>query len=146
METNRPVGRPSDYSDEIAEIICNRIAEGESLVKICKDESMPGRSTALRWLSIHPKFRDRYALAREAQADYLLEQLLDIADDTEDDTYEDKDGRVRTNHEVVNRSRLRIDTRKWIIAKLAPKKYGDVKDTEAQQTIIRNWIEEPDVQ
>ena len=91
---------------------------------------MPGRSTALRWLSIHPKFRDRYALAREAQADYLLEQLLDIADDTEDDTYEDKDGRVRTNHEVVNRSRLRIDTRKWIIAKLAPKKYGDVKDTD----------------
>lgn len=125
MIEKKDKGRPSDYSEELAEEICLRLSYGEGLVKICKDEGMPHRSTVLRWIAKNKDFCDRYALAREAQADYLLEELLDIADDTSADTYEDKNGVIRTDHENVNRSRLKVDTRKWIIAKLAPKKYGD---------------------
>jgi len=134
--TKADKGRPTDYSDNKADEICELIAEGNSLVKICKREDMPGRSTAMRWLLNHPYFRDRYALARELQADYLFEELLDIADDTFNDAIEDKNGNVRTNWEVVNRSRLRIDTRKWIISKLAPKKYGDRADEVKEEN---NW-------
>jgi hypothetical protein len=130
------LGRPSDYSFELSEEICLRLSYGEGLVKICKDPLMPHRSTVIRWIAKHPDFCDRYALAREAQADYLLEELIDIADDKENDTYEDAKGNIRVDHENVNRSRLRVDTRKWVISKLAPKKYGDRVDLA---TTDHNW-------
>ena len=70
-------------------------------------------------------FRVQYARAREAQADYWAEEIVSIADDGSKDTYLDAQGNERTNHELVNRSRLRVDTRKWLMARMAPKKYGD---------------------
>jgi len=79
----------------------------------------------MRWLAAHAEFRDQYAHAREAQADYWAEEIVEIADDGSNDTYTDKDGNKRTDQEVIARSRLRVDTRKWLMARMAPKKYGD---------------------
>lgn len=98
---------------------------GESLREICRSEDMPGKSTVMRWLAEHQEFRDQYAGAREAQADYYAEEIIEISDDGKNDTYIDDNGNTRTDQEVIGRSRLRVDTRKWLMARMAPKKYGD---------------------
>lgn len=118
-------GRPSSFSQDIADTICSRIAEGESLRTICQADDMPGKSTVFRWLAESETFRDQYARAREAQADYLAEEILGIADNGENDTYVDENGNKRTDQDVIARSRLRVDARKWLASKMAPKKYGD---------------------
>lgn len=125
-----PIGRPSDYSFETAADICSRLAAGEALSKICRDERMPALSTIYVWMSKHPEFAEMYARAREDQADTLADEILEIADDGRNDTYEDEDGRRITDWEIVNRSKLRVDARKWIAAKLKPKKYGDKVSAE----------------
>jgi len=113
------------YTDEIANEICSRLVDGKSLKKICEMDDMPSKSTVFKWLSENETFSDKYARAREAQADTLADEIIDIADDGENDTYEDDEGNVRTNQDVIARSRLRVDARKWIASKLKPKKYGD---------------------
>ena len=120
-----PGGRPSDYKPETATAICERLSQGESLRKICEDEAMPSKSTVMLWLNAHPEFSDQYAHAREAQADHWAEEIVQISDDGANDTYKDDDGNVRTDQDVIARSRLRVDTRKWLMARMAPKKYGD---------------------
>lgn len=124
------MARPSDYSQATADAICARLADGESLRAICRDEGMPDKSTVFRWLAAHDTFRDQYAHAREAQADEMFEDLLDIADDGTRDTYTDSEGRERTDTDVIARSKLRVDTRKWMLARMSPKKYGDRVTTE----------------
>lgn len=119
------MSRPSSYNDETASIICDRIAGGESLRKICACEDMPDKKTVLKWLRDNPEFVTHYACAREAQADHMAEEILEISDESRQDTYIDDDGRVITNQEVIARSRLRVDARKWLASKMAPKKYGD---------------------
>lgn len=117
-----PAGRPSDYSPEIADVICDRLIEGESLRKICLSDDMPNASTICRWLAQREEFRKQYVHAREAQADTLADEILDIADDGSNDYMgEDKtyDG------DAVARSRLRVDARKWYAGKMRPKVYGD---------------------
>lgn len=121
------MGRPSNFSQETADLICDRLANGQSLRKICCDENMPSASTVFRWLSAQPAFQEQYALAREAQADTLFDEMLDIADDGSNDWMADKeeeDG-FRYNGDAVQRSRLRIEARKWMAGKLRPKKYSD---------------------
>ncbi|WP_338688933.1 terminase small subunit protein [Bradyrhizobium sp. 26S5] len=119
------MARPSDYSLQLAALICDRMAEGESLRTICKDEDMPARSTVFLWLAAHKEFSDLYARAVEARAHLLAEEILEISDDGRNDTYRDDDGNVMTDHDVIARSRLRVDSRKWLAARLAPRKYGD---------------------
>jgi hypothetical protein len=118
-------GRPSSYSPELANRICELLAGGQSLRQICAADDMPDKATVLRWLPKHDEFRDQYAHARELQTEYWAEEILEIADDGTGDTYKDENGNERTDHEVVARSRLRVDSRKWLMSKLAPKKYGD---------------------
>lgn len=124
-----PAGRPSDYSRETTTAICVRLGLGESLREICRDENMPTKTTVMRWLAQHAEFRDQYASAREAQADYYAEEIVEIADDGTNDWMERQRGDGSSdeveNKEVLNRSRLRVDTRKWLMARMAPKKYGD---------------------
>jgi len=127
-------GRPSKYSDNLAFHICERLANGESLVRICKDEGMPGLSTVFRWLSENETFRDSYVRAREVQADVLADEILEISDDGTNDTYVDEEGRPRTDYDVIARSKLRVDARKWIAAKLKPKTYGDRQQVDATVT------------
>jgi hypothetical protein len=124
------VGRPSKFTQEIADTICQAIADGMSLRKVCQDEDMPATATVCRWLSENKQFQEQYAHARELQADMLFDEVLDIADDGKGDTYTDDNGEVRTNHDVIARSRLRVDARKWMAGKLRPKKYGEFKAVE----------------
>ena len=124
------MGRPSDYSQEIADAICERIADGESLRAICSAEEYPNKATVFRWLNKNIEFSDQYARAREAQADSLADELLDIADDGSNDwmqRHNDKGEAIgwQINGEHIQRSRVRVDTRKWVASKLKPKKYGD---------------------
>jgi len=122
------MGRPSDYSEEIASKICERLSDGDSLRSICDEEGFPHRNTVRRWLIQFPEFRAQYTLAREEQADTLFDEILDIADDARNDWMarqgENADG-YELNGDHVRRSQMRIDARKWMAGKLAPKKYGD---------------------
>lgn len=95
---------------------------------VCLAEDMPVMSTVFKWLREKKDFSEQYAKAKAESADALVEQMLDIADDGRNDTYEDADGNQRTDTDVIARSRLRVDTRKWIAAKLKPKKYGERVD------------------
>ncbi|MCI0268244.1 UNVERIFIED_ASMBLY: DNA packaging protein [Cronobacter sakazakii] len=126
----KKTGRPSDYTEELAEIICLRLAEGESLRSVCRDEGMPSKQAVLRWLARNESFRAQYVRAKEEGAEAIAEELFDIADDGSNDWMEklDKDGEAigyQLNGEHVQRSKLRIDTRKWYLSKILPKKYGD---------------------
>jgi AcrR family transcriptional regulator len=102
------------------EAVCERIADCETLQSIA-DSAGVSKGTLITWLASFP---DQYARAREAQADKLAEDILAIADDGSNDTYKTDDGEA-VNHDVIARSRLRVDARKWLAGKMAPKKYGD---------------------
>lgn len=124
-----PAGRPTDYSEELTDTICERIADGESLRTICSDDDMPNKSTVLRWLAKHQEFATKYAHARDVQADVFVDEMTDIADDGSNDWMERKGDEGenigwRENGEALRRSALRISTRQWIAEKLKPKKYG----------------------
>jgi hypothetical protein len=87
---------------------------------------MPDKSTVMRWLGVNKAFQDQYARAREVQADYWAEEIVEISDDSSQDAITDPEsGNTRQNSEFVARSRLRVDTRKWLMARMAPKKYGE---------------------
>lgn len=131
--SDKKTGRPSDFTQEMADLICERIADGDSLRSICDDENMPSKSAVFRWLAAEPLFRDQYAHARDAQAESYFDDIRDIADDGRNDWMEKKnaDGESigwQENGEAIRRSQLRIDARKWMAGKLKPKKYGDKLD------------------
>jgi hypothetical protein len=119
------VGRPSDYTQETASLICERLVEGESLRSICRDEAMPAIRTVFLWLGKHEAFMQQYAHARESQADTYADEIIDIADDGSGDWIIDSDGNKRVDQDCIARSRLRVDSRKWIASKLKSKKYGE---------------------
>lgn len=122
-------GRPTLYTPELAAEICRRLSEGESLRQLCRDESMPCTSTVLKWAREIPVFSQLYTGAREALLEHWAEEINEIADDGSNDWIkrESDKGRVEVvvDAEHINRSRLRVDTRKWLLSKLAPRKYGD---------------------
>lgn len=131
----KKMGRPTDYTPEIADKICAELAQGKSMRTVCKMEGMPVMSTVFLWLRKHPEFSEQYVQAKAEAADALVEEMLDIADDGTNDWMEihDKEGEAvgwKINGEHVQRSRLRVDTRKWIAAKLKPKKYGERVDVD----------------
>lgn len=123
--------------DEVAKIkaqICQQLAEGMSLRAICRQEGMPAAATVCLWLSKDAAFAEQYTRAREQQADAIFEEMLDIADDGTNDWMERQIAEDVTvsvvNSEHIQRSRLRVDTRKWMLARMSPKKYGDKVDVE----------------
>ncbi len=122
------MGRPSGFSQEIADVICERLANGESLRRICESEEMPHLATVMRWLNAREEFCVQYARARELQAEFFFDQMAEIADDGSNDwmasNAPDCEG-YKLNGEHVQRSKLRIDARKWMLARMAPRKYGD---------------------
>jgi len=132
----------TQYSQEVAASICERLANGESLRTICCDVEMPAQSTVFKWLSEQAAFSEQYTRAREAQADFMADEILAIADDGLNDTYVDEDGRKRTDQDVIARSRLRVDARKWLASKMAPKKYGDKVQTEVSGGLTVNSVKE----
>lgn len=113
MATKTKNGRPSDYLPEVAADICSLLADGESLRKVCERPGMPDKATVFRWLAKHDEFRDQYAKATETRADAIFEEMFDIADEATEESA------------AVAKARLRIDTRKWALARMNPKKYGE---------------------
>jgi hypothetical protein len=119
-------GRPSKYTAELGDLICTRIAEGESVNRICSDPSMPARSTVITWAlgqvaeAKEGGFPDKYALARMVQQELLADEIHDIADDSARDVI-GEDGEQTVNHEHIQRSKLRVDTRKWYLSAIVPR-------------------------
>lgn len=115
------------YTPELGEAICTAIANSrKGLVHICKENSeFPCRKTIHEWVIKHKDFGDNYVRAKAMQAELFVEEMIDIADDGTNDTQITDDGKVITDHDVISRSRLRVDTRKWLASKLAPKIYGE---------------------
>lgn len=111
--------------DEIFNKIVDRISAGEPLRKILNEKGMPSRQTFYIWLDASEHKSKHYARACEERADMIFDEMFSIADKTDNDTIELEDGKVIVNHDVINRDRLRIDTRKWALSKMNPKKYGD---------------------
>jgi hypothetical protein len=129
----------SMISQETRDAICEQLADGKSLREICRQEGMPGRSHVFREIAADAAFRDQYARAREAGIELMADELLDISDDGRNDFMERDlgDGVVaqQLNAEHIQRSKLRVDTRKWLLSKLAPKKYGDKLDVGVTGTM-----------
>ena len=127
MMASKQIGRPTTYTEEIALEICTRITEGEPLTRICRDDHMPAVSSVYLWLLKNKTFSDLYTRAREDQSDTLADQIMDIGEEVPMMVITDEDGKVtkRIDPAGVNRNRLRVDARKWVAAKLKPRKYGD---------------------
>lgn len=123
------MGRPTLFTAGVASDICKRLADGESLRSICAADEMPAESTVRLWaLEDREGFSAQYASAREIGYHALAEDLLDIADDARNDWMErrgEEDAGWVANGEHIQRSKLRIDTRKWMLSKVLPKFYGD---------------------
>ena len=136
-------GRPSTYSQETADIICTRLVEGESLRSICRDPEMPALSSVTKWLRLHEDFAAQYTRAREDQADTLADEILEIADNARNDWMEKQDdgggAAYILNGEHVQRTRLRVEARKWMAGKMRPKVYGDKveHDHKGQVVVIK---------
>ncbi|XSC46790.1 hypothetical protein ACF1BQ_014560 [Bradyrhizobium sp. RDT10] len=112
------------------------MAGGEGLRKICEDPEMPSRQTFLRWIEKDTGRQNRYQAAREALMDWYGEEILTIAWDSSRDTIPAEGKKpARCDNEWVNRSRLKVDTLKFLMAKLHPKRYGDkLPETVEQRT------------
>lgn len=128
----KPTGRETVYSAALGDLICERLMDGESLKSICSEETMPNRATVFRWIVANETFRDMYARAREEQAETMADEIVSIADESETKVNVGSDGTsmVVFDSTAVARNRLRVDARKWVAAKLKPRKYGDKVQTE----------------
>lgn len=130
------MGRKSTYNEKMADVICQEIAQGQSLKKICERDDRPDQKTVFNWLHKYPEFLQKYARAREAQMDAMSEEILEIADTpiegerTEEGTNAEGGYSKTIREDMLGHRRLQVDARKWLMSKLAPKKYGDKLVTE----------------
>ncbi len=113
-------GRPSKFTSELADRICEQLADGMSMRKVCEAEDMPEKRTIFRWLRTNEEFCHQYEKAKEESADSMTDEMLDIVDGSGD----------------TQRDRLRVDTRKWVASKLKPKKYGDYQKHEHTGSLV----------
>lgn len=128
-KTKPTKGRPTKFTKAIADKICEQLAIGLTLREACKSEELPAESTVRLWaLEDRDGFSAQYARAREIGYQTMADELLEISDDGRNDWMErngeDDRGWV-ANGEHMGRSRLRVDTRKWLLSKALPKLYGD---------------------
>ncbi|OYV54529.1 MAG: hypothetical protein B7Z76_14230 [Acidiphilium sp. 20-67-58] len=118
----RTLGRPRIHGPEVEAEICARLAAGETLTSICSDPRMPNISTVCCWADDErPAFAQAYAKAREARAERLVDEMLELADRPSTDSVEAMDKRIR------------VDARKWLVQKLFRRVYGDRIQTDVQQ-------------
>jgi len=109
------LGRPTKYTEILADDICERIAKGKSLINICGELNL-SYSQVMVWLKKYPDFTDNYARAREAQADWYADEIISVIDNAKSDRNE------------IERAKVKIEALKWVASKLKPKKYGDKID------------------
>ena len=121
-------GRPSDYTKEIGDLICEGVSRKVPLARLCdENDELPACRTVYMWLRTHKEFMHNYTRAKEDQADYLVEEALEIADDA---SIEPADKRIR------------VDTRKWVASRFNAKKYGDKQFVETKDTTEETTDEE----
>lgn len=113
------IGRPSSFTQEKADEICDLLSDGKSLRSVCAMEGMPPKITVLRWLRTNEDFRVQYARAKDESADSHADDITDISDDKSEDPQS---------------RRVRIDARKWVASKLTPKKYGDKLEAKVEHS------------
>ena len=123
----KKIGRPSTYTQDLADRLCAELAMGRSLRSVCEADDMPSAVTVFAWMRTNEEFLKQYARAKEESADAMSDEILDIADDGTNDWVLRRGGYV-VDREATERSKLRVDTRKWIMSKMKPKKYGDKLD------------------
>lgn len=107
-------GRPEIFTQELADEVCKSLAQGNSLRKTCRKKEMPSRYTVMNWL-VDPnkkEFFNQYAQAREIGSDVIFDELIELADKCKDPA-------------LAQLLKIRIDTRKWCLARQQPRKYGD---------------------
>ena len=121
--SRKRAGRPSAYSDAIARKICERIASGESLRRICQDKAMPASSTVYKWMDENEGFRSKCARAREQQAEAIFDEMAALEE------------KVLNDEVSPLAARVVLASRQWRASKLAPKKYGDKLEIENNVTI-----------
>ena len=126
-----PGGRPSLYSDALASEFCARVAAGRAVSRVCLDPDMPSQATVYNWLRSKPQFLESYTRAREDLLEHWANEIIDIADTSAIGmktvtTTEGVKVTVQVSEaDMIEHRRLQIESRKWLLAKLAPKKYGD---------------------
>jgi len=127
------IGRPSDYTPEITDRVCEELMAGKSLIKICEAEDMPDRGTVVRWMNSNPDFASKCARAREEQAEFMDDLILDAANACDEDN--------------AQSTRVKISAYQWRAMKLKPKKYGDKiqQDIDATLRITITDPSKPDV-
>lgn len=121
------IGRPSTYNEEIAKELCARLAQGNSLRTVCSDDDMPDKSTVFRWMQVHEGFRDQYVRAKGEGSDAIAEQMFDIADE---EPPLREDGSI--DPAFIAYAKHRTETRKWYLARIAPRRFGD----KIEQTLV----------
>jgi hypothetical protein len=132
IQQPKKAGRPSEFSIEVMTEICERMAEGKSLREICdSDPDLPVRRTILRWVKNDDGAKKLYDAAQEQRMHWYADELIKIAYDTSNDTITGKDGQPLCNHEWIARSRLKADNLKFLMAKLAPRTYGEKPEAAA---------------
>ena len=114
------MGRPTKMTNEVQAEILTRISTGESLRKVCSDKHLPAAQNVFKFIYSNEEFREQYEKSRQEQAEWLGEEIVDIADNDTGDT---------------QRDRLRIDARKWVMSKMLPKKYSDKIDVDMKQEV-----------
>lgn len=123
-------GRPTKRTKGLETLIIARMMGGESVREICRDPSVPSRATIHNWLAedaangVEGGFLDQYARAQEVRAADIFDEIIEIADDDTEDFLPDEEGGYYFNREHVQRSKLRMEGRQWVLARMSPKKYG----------------------
>ena len=116
--------------EEIFDDIVKQISEGKSLRQVLRQTDMPSSRTFFKWLKDDELKVKQYARGCELRSDLIFDQILTISDATQDDIIINEEGKPVTNHNVIQRDRLRVDARKWALSKMNPKKYGDKQSIE----------------
>lgn len=143
-------GRPSIYTEELAKEICRRIASGRTTLSVSRDDDMPARSTIIDWVLSNPQFSVAYARARDMLLEHWGDEVIEISDDDANDLqpYEIIKGGytergTKSDNTVVNRDKLGVDSRKWLLSKLKPGQYGDKIQAEHSGSLIVNINRKP---
>ena len=137
----RKIGEYHYYTPELGRRICERMSKGELLLQICRDPDMPDRNSVVGWCLEHPEFDALYLRAREALLDHWSEEIVTISEDGSNDWMEREIGKGRIPEtvfrgEAVQRSRLRVDTRKWLLSKLRPETYGESQRIDLKGKLV----------
>lgn len=119
------------HIDDWFEFIINEIEKGESLRSALNTNGAPSSSVFYGWLNSDEEKKQRYARACEIREEKIFDEILEIADKQGEDIIETDEGKT-INHNVIQRNRLQIDARKWMLGKMNPKKYGEKVDVTSQ--------------